>query len=223
MNSKTIWMRLTLVAVAVTMMFGSTGCAVKKLEAQRDALRQENLELRNELDTTRTAMEAAASQRQELESKSAQLQAELDRKSSTPPPAIAMVRANGFASIEGVQTSESRGRITVRIPGDILFAAGKVTLKSSAKRTLGQLARVIQDDYTGKTVRISGFTDTDPIRNSKWTDNLELSAQRAMAVHRYLQKQGVDPRKLIAAAHGQWHPRRTKAQSRRVEILVALY
>ena len=101
--------------------------------------------------------------------------------------------STGFDNIQGVETIQGAGRVTVRVPGDVLFSSGKVSLRSSAKKTLSQIAGVINREYPDNMIRIEGYTDRDPIKRSRWKDNLELSHQRAAEVHRYLQKQGVDP------------------------------
>ena len=111
---------------------------------------------------------------------------------------------------------------TVRVPGDVLFSAGKTILRKSAKKTLNQIAQVIEREYQHNIIHIKGYTDTDPIKKSKWADNLELSLQRAAAVHRHLQKQGVDPQQMEAVGLGPWHPQGSKSKSRRVEIVVIL-
>ena len=108
------------------------------------------------------------------------------------------------------------------MPGDILFDSGKVDLKGSAKSTLNQIAGVIRSEYSGNTVRVEGYTDSDPIRKSKWKDNLELSLQRAAAVHRQLQSQGIAAENMYAAGFGEARQRGSKDKSRRVEIVVVL-
>jgi chemotaxis protein MotB len=108
----------------------------------------------------------------------------------------------------------------VRVPGDVLFSPGKIELKSTAKRTLDQIAQAIRGNHAGKMIRVEGYTDTDPIRKSPWTDNLELSLQRSAAVARYLQSKGVDGKRMYASGFGENKPRSSKANSRRVEIVV---
>jgi chemotaxis protein MotB len=71
-----------------------------------------------------------------------------------------------------------------------------------------------------------GHTDSDPIRKSKWKDNWELSAQRALSVVRYLIAKGIDKEKIRAVGCGATKPvasnstRSGKARNRRVEIVV---
>ena len=83
-----------------------------------------------------------------------------------------------------------------------------------------QIAGVIKPQYASNVIRVVGHTDTDPIKKSKWEDNLQLSMERSASVHRYLQTRGIRPQLMEAVGNGQWHPKQTKATSRRVEIVV---
>lgn len=216
--SKSCGFRLAIAAAAVILMTGCNG----KLRAERDALRVENSELRSELDNVQAAHDSVLSVNTLLGQQVQNLQEQVSSQSPPVLPSGASANTGGFATIEEVEAIYDGRQITVRVPGDVLFDSGKATIKKSASQTLKQIAHVIKNDYSANMIRVSGFTDTDPIRRSKWSDNLELSLQRAAAVHRYLQKQGVVPSQLYAAGFGQWQPRATKTQSRRVEIVVEL-
>jgi flagellar motor protein MotB len=211
---------------------GSGGCQYDRLKQERDALMLQTQELQAELSRARLALDRAESER-----------GDLDRQIQRLEQAISGVRAagdelgdlalrdrdlgdgpvanTGFGGIEGVETYRSApGQLTVRVPGDILFASGKVDLKDSAKKTLQEIAGVLKSRYAGSTIRIEGYTDTDPIKKSKWADNLELSLQRSAAVHRFLESQGVEGTRMYAAGFGAAKPAATKSRSRRVEIVV---
>ena len=77
-------------------------------------------------------------------------------------------------------------------------------------------------------MRVYGYTDSDPIKRSArlWKDNLDLSANRAMAVTRELRKLGIPAESIETVAMGATRsvaPNRTKAdkaKNRRVEIVV---
>lgn len=222
--------RLQVVAIlAFLLTLSLGGCESARLQEERDALTTQNKELQSNLNSTRAALEAAENDRANLTSEVNRLNSELDaaRKaganipvrtaSSTPVPA-----KSGFNAIEGVETIQGVGKITVRVPGDVLFPSGKTELKPTAQKTLDQIAAVIKKDYASKTIRVEGYTDTDPIKKSKWDDNLELSLQRAAEVVRYISKKGVDAKKLYAAGFGEHRPRESKEKSRRVEIVVVL-
>jgi len=110
----------------------------------------------------------------------------------------------------------------VRVPGDVLFEPGKVDLRNTSLKTLDQVMSVLRKQYPSNMFRIDGYTDTDPIKKSQWKDNLELSQARAASVLRYLQTKGMNPKQMYTAGFGAANPRATKAQSRRVEIVVIL-
>jgi flagellar motor protein MotB len=190
----------------------SMGCQYDTLRMENDALWSQNKELQDELARERLALETARSE---------QTKVVATRDDGRVDILSAAANTGGFNAIKGVETITSNDQVTVRVPGDVLFSAGKANLRSSARKTLSQIASVLKSDYPNHTVLIKGYTDADPIKKSKWADNLELSLQRAAAVHRYLDKQGVEPRSMEAVGQGQWHPRKTKKLSRRVEIIVA--
>jgi flagellar motor protein MotB len=128
--------------------------------------------------------------------------------------------------IAGIETSFNKqtGDMTVNVPGDVLFDAGRATLKDTSKGTLNKIVAAIKKDYAGKHVFIDGHTDSDPITKTKgmWKDNLDLSAERARAVAKYLTEQGrLDSNLVDIRAYGATSPKKTKEGSRRVEIVVA--
>jgi len=220
MACKLGWQR-GVVVLAMIWVFGSTmGCQYNDLMQERDELWTQNLELQERLDRCRAAQGAAQRQNQELAAQVNQLQAAPPAAPPATPPAAANTGAQAFQDIEGIQAIQGAGQITIQLPGDILFAPGKVGLKKDAKQTLSQITKIIQDEYPNSPLRVIGHTDNDPIKKSKWADNLELSLQRAAAVHRYLQEQGIDPQRMEAVGAGAWHPQASKAASRRVEIII---
>jgi chemotaxis protein MotB len=171
-----------------------------------DLLRQENEELRARLAESERA-------RSDLESLNLAMSRQLDQAGSTAD-------ATGFEGIDGVGVSRSGGEIVVGIAGDVLFASGSADLRPEAKRSLDKVASVLKSRYNGQIVRVEGYTDTDPIRKSKWKSNEHLSAERALAVENYLVSKGVPNERIYSAAFGPAGQKSTKAQSRRVEIVI---
>lgn len=116
----------------------------------------------------------------------------------------------------------------VSLTGDILFSSGRATLTAAGRATLNRVVATLRAKYAGMPVRVYGYTDTDPIRVTKklWTDNLDLSANRAMAVARYLRSAGISADQIETIAMGEGRPaasnssRGGKAKNRRVEIVV---
>ena len=126
--------------------------------------------------------------------------------------------------IAGVASTYDKAKreLTVTLQSDILFAPGSADIRPEAKPSLDKVAAAIKKDYTGKKVRVQGHTDKDPILHStdKWIDNMDLSQNRAGAVARYLMLKGVDMKSIVTVGFGDTQPKQTKAQSRRVEIVV---
>jgi len=203
--------RLTLTGLAAMMLLG--GCNSMRMAEERNALWKQNQELQQRLDEKSAELDQALAEREEL-----MKQMDAMRARNAAP----MADTTAFDQIPGVETVSRPGAISVRVPGDVLFAPGKVELKGSALKTLDEVAAVIKKDYPSNTIRVEGYTDTDPIKKSKWKDNLELSLQRAAAVARHLATKGIDANRMYAAGFGEHRPRDTKAKSRRVEIVVIM-
>lgn len=218
-------MRLTRAMVCglavVVLASGLTGCN-KGVKAERDRLFAENQGLRTENGDLKQALDSCEGERGNLSAQSAQYRDENAKLQQQLSELEAKGPVSGFDNIPGVTGGMSAGEVTARVEGDILFSSGKVTLKSSAKKTLDEIASVLNSQYGGTTIRIEGHTDSDPIRKSKWKTNDRLSAERAMAVKDYLVSRGVDAKRMYIAGFGPNHQLGTKSQSRRVDIVVLL-
>jgi len=136
--------------------------------------------------------------------------------------------ATGFGDGYDVAFDATAGTITVTLPNTILFESGKAALKNATSSELDHILGVIKQKYADKDIDVVGHTDTDPIVKTKdlWKDNLELSAQRALSVARYLTAHGIADKQVRAAGCGSARPVASnasavgKAKNRRVEIIV---
>ena len=112
----------------------------------------------------------------------------------------------------------------LRAQSDILFASGKADLKAQAQATVAEVAPMLKEILTDKSlvVRVDGHTDSDPITRSGWKDNLHLSLMRAWAVGTMLKEQGVPADSVLAAGWGESRPipGGTKDKNRRVELVI---
>lgn len=208
-------MSLIPAAIAVAVTLG--GCADDQAKRRSALLEQEANELRARNEQLEAALAASNDERSRLEQE--MLRAERDALLANQNQTRG--GTTGFEGIEGVGSSRGPGGdVIVDIVGDVLFDSGKVTLKNSAKQTLDRVAGVINSSYSGKTIRIEGHTDSDPIRKSQWKTNERLSAERALAVEEYLSSRGVDKNRMYIAGFADANPRANKAQSRRVEIVI---
>jgi outer membrane protein OmpA-like peptidoglycan-associated protein len=188
----------------------------KALWQQNRELQARNLEMANGPQADNAQLAAMQGQIAERDAKIAELQAQLREPTAGQA---------GDPGIAGIETSynQATGDMTVNVPGDVLFDAGRATLKDSSKSTLNKIAAAIKRDYAGKHVFVDGHTDPDPIAKTKgmWQDNLDLSAARARAVAQYLTSQGLATRNVDTRAFGSTVPKKSKEASRRVEIVVA--
>lgn len=117
------------------------------------------------------------------------------------------------------------GGAMIAIESGLLFAPGKGVIRKEARRTLDAVVSAVQGEYAEKDILVIGHTDDVPIKKSGWTDNYQLSTERALAVVRFLKDHGVSAKRLIAAGCGEHRPRgpnssdANRAANRRVEIL----
>lgn len=127
--------------------------------------------------------------------------------------------------IKGVVSSVfDKGKITLRLPAEVLFAPGSATLTPQGERYIGAM-RDFFIKNSDQTINIKGFTDSSlPSANSRWQDNWELSAMRAVNVLRYLMSLGIDADRMTATGLADMDPLypnntpQNRARNRRVEF-----
>jgi flagellar motor protein MotB len=125
------------------------------------------------------------------------------------------------------------GRITLRdgrigIAGNVLFSLNSDQLQEEGRELLSTLVTPLEVylNERNELLMVSGFTDDLPIQkgNNRYSDNWELSAQRALTVTRALIESGMPPEMVFAAAFGEQHPVASnddgegRSQNRRVEM-----
>jgi len=198
-------------------------------DAELVALRKANDNLMNKLAVTMTEKE--------------RLQAEM---AAAPEPEVVEVivapapEPKPVTTVEGVReilqgeavndlpvTMNPRGDVVITLPGSISFGSGKAALKSTAQARLRKLAIALQENFPGLKIRAEGHTDSDPIRKSKWSSNMELSEARAGAVEKYiLRLPGFDESVVSSVGYGATRPVASngtssgKSQNRRVELVL---
>jgi len=134
-------------------------------------------------------------------------------------------KATGFEGMD-VAVDAAAGTITVTLSDSILFDAGQATLKRSSISELDKINSVIRERYSSRKIDVVGHTDSQPIKKSKWKDNWELSAQRALTVVRYLVDKGISDERICAVGCGEARPVASNSSSagmsknRRVEVVV---
>ena len=133
--------------------------------------------------------------------------------------ALAEPLATGRVTLKG-------GRIGIR--GSVLFALNSAELQAEGQALLSSLRAPLTLYLTenDQLLMVSGFTDDLPIQegNTQFSDNWELSAQRALTVTRALIAAGLPADRVFAAAFGEQQPMVAnasdieRAKNRRVEM-----
>jgi flagellar motor protein MotB len=155
---------------------------------------------------------------QSLKVETAKRQVEEQRRKALEQ-ALADPLQNGRVTLEN-------GRIGIR--GNVLFSVNSDQLQDEGRDLLRSLVAPL-NVFLGERdqmLMISGFTDDRPIRgnNRSFTDNWELSAQRALTVTRVLIEEGMPAGMVFAAAFGAQSPIASnqqedgRAKNRRVEL-----
>lgn len=209
-------------------MLGLTALGGCKSVSQRDydAAIDENTQLRERIAGLQENVRQSNDGHTAFEDQNGQLRSENQRLSTELADAHAALNAKpttGFEGINGIDVGlRSGGAIVVRVPGDVLFNSGSNDLRKDAKATLNQIVSVLQSEYGSNTIRIEGYTDSDKLvkTKKKWGSNEYLSAARAIAVETYLVGKGIDNDRIYSAAFGPSHEKKTKQESRRVEIVI---
>ena len=195
-----------------------SGCTDWK--KKHDALNVENQNVKGLLERERVEKGQMADQLAKDQQTIQDLQRQIVEKKRSPAD------ATGFGEGYDVSFDANAGTITVTLPDAILFDPGKASLKNATSKELDHIYSVLKAKYPGRHIEVAGHTDSDPIKKSKWTDNLELSSQRAMSVARYLINKGVAENRIGATGYGSARPLATnstaagKQKNRRVEIVV---
>lgn len=203
--------------VAASLMSGCTDYKKKY-----DYLNVEHQNLKGRYETLESQKQQLADQIALDQQTIDELRRQIEELNKTPAD------ATGFGEGYDVAFDASAGTITVTLANTILFESGKASLKNATSTELNHILSVIKQKYADKDIDVVGHTDTDPILKTKdlWKDNLELSAQRALSVARYLIDHGIPEKQVRAAACGSARPVASnasaagKAKNRRVEIVV---
>jgi chemotaxis protein MotB len=136
----------------------------------------------------------------------------------------AALAKKGLAGAVQFETVDERGLVVDIITDRVLFDLGQATLRPQGGQVLDALAPVLKQVPNGLV--IEGHTDNQPISDSRFASNWELSTQRATTVLRYLLTRGVTPSSAAAAGYADQRPllagnsAASRARNRRVAIVI---
>lgn len=122
---------------------------------------------------------------------------------------------------KGVDARATERGIVINLP-DVLFAFDSSRLTASARATVADISRALQNQSRGRSIAVEGHTD------SKGTSiyNQRLSEERAQSVADELVREGVSRQKMIVRGYGKNRPVSSnesesgRQRNRRVEVIV---
>lgn len=184
--------------------------------------------LRDQLTSTTSQLASLRDEYQSTDARAKALAASVQRKTG------ASIRANNtlrstlpVIDIPGVEVRQDGDVVRIELPGSKLFGPGSGRLLPDAGRYIEHVAAEVVRAYPGQIVGIEGHTDSDPISNSQWANNHQLSVGRAMAVYDHLiNRTALRPEQLLVVGHGENHPVVSNAtpagkeRNRRVELVI---
>jgi flagellar motor protein MotB len=153
------------------------------------------------------------------------LEAEVKKRQVEEQRRMALEKALAIPLASG-RVTLNNGRIG--ISGSVLFSSNSDQLQPDGRLLLKSLVTPLRV-YLGERdelLMVSGFTDDVPVQqgNSRFLDNWELSAQRALTVTRTLIDEGMPSSLIFSAAFGAGQPVASNAddkgrsKNRRVEM-----
>lgn len=134
------------------------------------------------------------------------------------------ITRKGVEGVVGAVLEE--GKITLRLPGDVLFASGDVELGARGKEVLARLKDFLVKANDQSIAILGHSDDIPPGPKSRFKDNWEISSLRAVYVLRYLMQLGIDPKRLTATGFADFEPlypnntAENRAKNRRVELVL---
>lgn len=119
-----------------------------------------------------------------------------------------------------------KGVVFISITEKVLFATGRYDLSSSARKVLGKVAQVLNNQPNLEFL-VEGHTDNVPMKGQFIKDNWDLSAMRATSIVRSLQNDfKIDPKRMTAGGRSEYVPIASndtpegRAANRRIRIVV---
>jgi chemotaxis protein MotB len=121
-----------------------------------------------------------------------------------------------------IQSSEKKVKLILKEA--VLFDSGSAELKIQAKKILKDVIDELKK--LPNDIIVEGHTDNVPIRGGIYKSNFELSMARAYSVIKFMQDEGIDPKRLSGIGYGEYKPiadnstQEGRAKNRRIEISI---
>ena len=170
--------------------------------------------LRSELTRLRTLLSEKQEQSKKDKIAIANLGKELNAALANKVQELQRFRSEFFGRLRTIL----EGRSDVKVVGDrfvfqseVLFAPGQASINPAGQAQLGQIADAIMQiiaDIPSDIpwiLQVEGHTDDIPV-SGVYTDNWDLSTERALSVVRFMVDRGVPSERLAATGYGEFQP-----------------
>ena len=185
--------------------------------------------LKAELSRLNLALEAADAKAKDQQVQIVDLGQKLNRALASKVEELARYRSEFFGKLREALA----GQRDVQIVGDrfvfqseVLFPSGSAVLQPGGEKQLANVAQRLIDISSqipkniSWVLQVDGHTDNAPIKSPLYPSNWELSTARAIAVVKFLNKEGIPNDRLVAAGYGEYQPLSAvdRARNRRIEL-----
>ncbi len=207
---------------------------ITSLEEQLDHLKKTNTNLldrmadlsiisKTESESIRKSLEAINEQNKQINDLSASI-----RQKDSLNLALVMNLKRSLADVkdEDVSIEVKKGVVYISLSDKMLFKSGSYKINQQAESVLGKIASVA-NDHKELELLIEGHTDNVPIATDCMEDNWDLSAKRATAVVRLLQKKyNIEPQRMTAGGRSEYVSKTSnqtaegRGINRRTEIII---
>ncbi len=171
--------------------------------------------LRRQLGALQAVLDASELRDVEQQTQIANLGRRLNVALAQKVKELSRYRSEFFGKLRQILSDRS----DIRVVGDrfvfqseVLFQSAQASVNQAGRAELDKLARAIVElekeipQELNWVLRVDGHTDKRAINSFQFSSNWELSSARAISVVQYLIKQGVPPRRLVAAGFGEFQP-----------------
>ncbi len=198
---------------------------ISRLQDEIEKITKQSLTQQQMMDVAlKTKAEEVANKEQFINSLGATLEKQQQSLEEISKKVEAAIQPLGLDDISIVVGER---KLTIGLSEKLLFkTAGRTSLDAKGTKALGVIAEVLVN-HPEFSLLVTGHTDTSPVKNKAYTDNLDLSAVQAAAVARALGRDfGLNPSQITVTGKGEFEPRasnesvETRELNRRVEIIL---
>ena len=176
------------------------------LEQQGTVLRQDKLQLTQQVQSSEQLSSAMQQKVGTLEEQNAALLAASKQRQQQYDDLVKQL--SNEVEKGQLQVKKYQNMLSVDLAEKVFFDSGKAALKPEGKKILKKVGDALKG-YESKIIRVVGHTDNVPIAKAlqkTFPTNWELSVARATTVVRFLQDVGISPMRMIASGRGEYGP-----------------